>query len=151
MNLMITKEVDNINKCCLYANDFHLEMILLPYIKENLGKSKFVILTQNNLKDTIKILLEKLNLSKKDISELYKIDWSTKTEEKIKNIQEYSNNKNKTTVVINGNVDFVKENIEIINSFNKNNIDVIECYNVEDLKSTKINIEEYEILNTKRI
>lgn len=151
MNLMITKEVDNINKCCLYANDFHLEMILLPYIKENLGKSKFVILTQNNLKDTIKILLEKVNLSKKDISELYKIDWSTKTEEKIKNIQEYSNNKNKTTVVINGNVDFVKENIEIINSFNKNNIDVIECYNVEDLKSTKINIEEYEILNTKRI
>ncbi len=148
---MITKEVDNINKCCLYANDFHLEMILLPYIKENLGKSKFVILTQNNLKDTIKILLEKVNLSKKDISELYKIDWSTKTEEKIKNIQEYSNNKNKTTVVINGNVDFVKENIEIINSFNKNNIDVIECYNVEDLKSTKINIEEYEILNTKRI
>ena len=138
MNLMITKEVDNINKCCLYANDFHLEMILLPYIKEN-------------LKDTIKILLEKVNLSKKDISELYKIDWSTKTEEKIKNIQEYSNNKNKTTVVINGNVDFVKENIEIINSFNKNNIDVIECYNVEDLKSTKINIEEYEILNTKRI
>jgi len=126
-------------------------MILLPYIKENLGKSKFVILTQNNLKDTIKILLEKVNLSKKDISELYKIDWSTKTEEKIKNIQEYSNNKNKTTVVINGNVDFVKENIEIINSFNKNNIDVIECYNVEDLKSTKINIEEYEILNTKRI
>ncbi len=82
---------------------------------------------------------------------MYKIDWSTKTEEKIKNIQEYSNNKNKTTVVINGNVDFVKENIEIINSFNKNNIDVIECYNVEDLKSTKINIEEYEILNTKRI
>ena len=148
---MITKEVDNINKCCLYANDFHLEMILLPYIKENLGKSKFVILTQNNLKDTIKILLEKVNLSKKDISELYKIDWSTKTEEKIKNIQEYSNNKNKTTVVINGNVDFVKENIEIINSFNKNNIDVIECYNVEDLTSTKINIEEYEILNTKRI
>lgn len=148
---MITKEVDNINKCCLYANDFHLEMILLPYIKENLGKSKFVILTQNNLKDTIKILLEKVNLSKKDISELYKIDWSTKTEEKIKKIQEYSNNKNKTTVVINGNVDFVKENIEIINSFNKNNIDVIECYNVEDLKSTKINIEEYEILNTKRI
>ena len=148
---MITKEVDNINKCCLYANDFHLEMILLPYIKENLGKSKFVILTQNNLKDTIKILLEKVNLSKKDISELYKIDWSTKTEEKIKNIQEYSNNKNKTTVVINGNVDFVKENIEIINSFNKNNIDVIECYNVEDLKSTKINIEEYEILNTKSI
>lgn len=148
---MITKEVDNINRCCLYANDFHLEMILLPYIKKNLCKSEFVILTQNNLKDTIKVLLEKVNLSKNDIDKLCEIDWSIKTKEKIKEIKEYSNNKNKVTVVINGNIDFVKENIEIINSFNKNNIEIIECYNVEDLKSSKINIDEYEILNTKRI
>ena len=56
------------------------------------------LIVGNKGKGKTKHLLEKVNLSKKDISELYKIDWSTKTEEKIKKIQEYSNNKNKTTV-----------------------------------------------------
>ena len=31
---MITKELEATKKCCLYASDFHLEMILVPYIKE---------------------------------------------------------------------------------------------------------------------
>ena len=43
---MITKESKAVKKCCLYASDFHLEMILLPYIKERINKSNFIIFTQ---------------------------------------------------------------------------------------------------------
>ena len=33
---MITKEHETKKYCCFYASDFHLEMILLPYIKNNI-------------------------------------------------------------------------------------------------------------------
>ena len=60
---MITKE-QKINKyCCLYVSDFHLEMIILPYLKKKMNNSKIVIYTQKNLLESIKILLEKTNLN----------------------------------------------------------------------------------------
>ena len=43
--------------CAFYASDYHFEMISLPYINKKLDESKEVIvLTENNLKETIKTL-----------------------------------------------------------------------------------------------
>ena len=43
--------------CAFYASDYHFEMISLPYINKKLDESKEVIvLTENNLKETIKKL-----------------------------------------------------------------------------------------------
>ena len=76
---MITKELDGLEKCCIYANDFHLEMILLPYIKENFEENKFIIFTENDLEGTIKTLLERTNLPdeliKKKLLLLLKAVW----------------------------------------------------------------------------
>ena len=38
---MITKEHKVKKYCLFYASDFHLEMILLPYIKKNIYKDKY--------------------------------------------------------------------------------------------------------------
>ena len=80
---MITKELDDLRKCCVYANDFHLEMILLPYIKENLSETKFVILTENNLEETVKILLKRINLDENYKNEILNINYKTLSENKL--------------------------------------------------------------------
>lgn len=49
--------------CAFYASDYHFEMISLPYIEKNIEENKkIVILTENNLEETIKTLISKTNL-----------------------------------------------------------------------------------------
>ena len=59
---MITKEHENKKYCLFYASDFHLEMILLPYIKNNIDDTHFTIFTEKNLDESLRILLSKTNL-----------------------------------------------------------------------------------------
>ena len=41
--------------CAFYASDYHFEMISLPYIERKLEeKNEVIILTENNLEETIK-------------------------------------------------------------------------------------------------
>ena len=54
---MLTEELDSKKICLFCASDYHLEMILLPYIKDKINDSKFVIFTQNNLEETVKKVL----------------------------------------------------------------------------------------------
>ena len=142
---MITKELDNLKKCCVYANDFHLEMILLPYIKENLSETKFVILTENNLEETVKILLKRINLDENYKNEILNINWKNDTEKKIDYIKKFLNNNEKITVVIKGSLNYLDEILNIISNF------VIECYSVDELNETDINLDNCEVLNTKKI
>ena len=51
---MITEETV-IEKSCLFcASDYHLEMILLPYICKKVKKEKIIIITQDDLDSSIK-------------------------------------------------------------------------------------------------
>ena len=75
---MITKEHEVKKYCCFYASDFHLEMILLPYIKKNMYKYKFMIFTEENLSDSMNILLNRTNLNKEE----KKIDAKNRLEQK---------------------------------------------------------------------
>ena len=50
--------------CAFYASDYHFEMISLPYIESKLEeKNEVIILTENNLEETIKILISRMNLA----------------------------------------------------------------------------------------
>ncbi len=52
--------------CAFYASDYHFEMISLPYIEKNLEESKeILVLTENNLDDTIRNLISRINLKRK--------------------------------------------------------------------------------------
>ena len=64
----ITKE----KTCAFYASDYHFEMITLPYIEKKLEENKkIIVLTENNLEDTMKTLISKVNLKQEKKNNIF--------------------------------------------------------------------------------
>ena len=145
---MITKELDGLEKCCIYANDFHLEMILLPYLKENLGKTKFIIFTENSLEETIKILIERTNLDEKVKGDILNLGWDDNYMEKINLLTEFMN-KEKITVIVKGGLDYIKNVVNIVNG--NSNVEVVKCYCVDDINGENVDLGKCEVLNTRKV
>lgn len=145
---MITKELKIKKYCCFYVSDFHLEMILLPYIKNNISKSKIIIFTQDNLKDSVKLLLERTNFNNEDKNKILNLNWSDNIKEEItkEKVQ-------KSTVIINGDVNYIEQMNKNIKNLELDNIKIIDCYNISknNLELAKIQEKYDEILNTKRM
>lgn len=141
---MITKE-QKINKyCCLYVSDFHLEMILLPFIKNKIKESKILIYTQSDLLGTLKVLLTRTNLSYENKRNILKIEnWNNKIYKNInhEDTSEY-------TVIINGNDEYRKMIKKGLKNLNIKNI--VDCYNLNDsnIQKNKIKNKYNGILNT---
>lgn len=148
---MITKEHSGIKGCCFYASEFHLEMILLPYIKQRMDKMNFVILTQKNLKDTVEVLLERTNLDKKDKEKIINLDWTDNYLEKVLEMKSYLNRNKKLTVFINGDEDYNKYIKDAIDGYK--NINIIDCFDISKIdKNIKSVAENYDsILNMNTI
>lgn len=146
---MITKE-HKIEKTCLFcASDYHLEMILLPYIKDRLDKSSFLIFTENNLEESINILLTKVNLDKKDKEKIRNINWRNADDIKFKQLEKNE----KINVIINGSFNYIKYINNKIKEIKNKELKVVDCYHVGDS-----NVDIYEIskkynviLNTQKI
>lgn len=147
---MITKELDGLEKCCIYANDFHLEMILLPYIKENLEGNKFIIFTENDLEGTVKTLLERTNLPYELKLNILNLGWDDDYMKKFDMINKFIK-KEKITVIIKGGLDFIKKVANKINDFGDSNIEMIKCYCVDDINKENVDLSKCEVLNTRRI
>lgn len=147
---MITKELEATKKCCLYASDFHLEMILVPYIKERLEKTEFVILTENNLQDTIKILLNRINIDKNDKKKILDLKWYANDNEKFEEIIKLKQKNNKICIIINGNYNYIKEKNQKLNELIKDNLEIIDCFNINDseINIEKIHYKYKEFINT---
>ncbi len=146
---MITKE-QSINKyCCLYVSEYHLEMILLPFIKNKLRESEILIFTQNNLLETLHTLLKKLNLSNENKKRIIdKKNWKTEKIDLINNedINEY-------TIIINGDEKYRDRINKKIEKFNINVKNIVDCYDVNNtsIKSNYIQDNYKGILNTESI
>ena len=122
--------------CCFYVSEFHLEMILVPYINEKIEEN-ITILTEKKLKETLKILISKMNLKVENKEKILELGWDG--EEKIK---ENSN------IIIIGSTEYIKKKNKEIE--NKNAISVLDCYDFEKEKDN-INdiVKHYEnTLNT---
>lgn len=143
---MVTKEHKSRKYCCFYVSQFHLEMILLPYIKENLEKNKINIFTQEDLEESLKILLDRTNLNSEDKKQISKLNWN-KT-----NLEDISfENFDENIVIVNGDEKYIEEINK--NLRNIKNINIVDCYNVSesriDINKTQENYNE--ILNTRHI
>jgi hypothetical protein len=147
---MITKELENTKMCLFCASDYHLEMILLPYIKEKINTSQFIILSQNNLEPTIKILLDKVNIDEESKKKIWNLNWK---ETAINKIENFKMNEQEINIIINGELEYIK----IVNNYLRKNINkkinIIDCFHVDD---TNVNIDEISqkykyILNTNKI
>ena len=147
---MITKGTKLVKKCCLYASDFHLEMILLPYIKERIDKSKFLIITQNDLSDTIKILLDRVNIDKKQKEEILKLNWKESPKQGVKSILQLFEKNDEISVIVNGESNYVEFVNENINSLTKS-IEVINCFSINDMNLSNIKNSYDEVLNTSKL
>ena len=60
---MVVENKKSEKLCSFYVSDFHLEMILVPYINKKIEENERVIIaTEKDLEETVKVLISKLNL-----------------------------------------------------------------------------------------
>ncbi len=152
----MVKENNKEEKLCLFfASDYHFEMISLPYISENLKKDKKVIvITENDLNNTIEKLLSNINLTEEEKEKIAKIDWKNNDEDKFEQIKK-ANEENKNTII------FVKGKENYIDSINKNiknlissdKINIVDCYDINEVQNDVKNItKQYgKILSTSGV
>ena len=142
---MVTKEHKLKRYCCFYVSEFHLEMILLPYIKNNINKTNFFICTEKSLFDSMKLLLERTNLNNGEKNKILGLNWENNSIKEIKG--------EKCTIIINGGSDYILNINKEIESLNLPNIHIIDCYDVNQngLKIAEIHKKYDDILNTKSI
>ena len=129
--------------CAFYASDYHFEMISLPYINKKLDESKEVIvLTENNLKETIKTLVSKIILNEDKKVDILKIEWENNDLNKFKKINEDIKSKKDMVIFVKGKENYIKninENIEKWTEKSKN-VEIIDCYDMEEISQDMDNI-----------
>ena len=133
---MVVQDKTKEKTCCFYVSEFHLEMILVPYINQKIDE-KITILTEKKLKETLKILISKMNLKEENKEKILQLGWDG---DQI--IKENSN------VIIIGSTEYIKEKNKEIE--NKNAVSVLDCYDFEQEKNNINNIvNNYKnVLNT---
>ena len=122
--------------CAFYASDYHFEMISLPYINKQIEENKQVIvLTENNLEETINTVISKINLKEEKKAKILDINWKNDDLSKIKNIKKAVEDKKETTIFIKGKENYIKNINENIEKWTKENekIKLIDCYDLEEI------------------
>ena len=122
--------------CCFYVSEFHLEMILIPYINEKIEEN-ITILTEKKLKETLEILISKMNIKEENKQKILQLNWNEEGE-----IKENSN------IIIIGSKQYIENKNKEIS--NKNVLSILDCYAFEEEKNN-INeiVKEYKnVLNT---
>ena len=148
---------DNIKKICnFYVSDWHLAVMLLPYINKEINKgTKITTVFQNNMRNNIETLVRKLNL--KNEKEILQIDWNTKNNSILeRNVKENLSGGEENLFIINGDKEYVeKSNEKVIeyigkNKTKKNFIKIVDCYEVEQNEEKMYNIIKMHdcVLNT---
>ena len=148
----ITKE----KSCAFYASDYHFEMISLPYISKSMDENKeIIILTENNLEDTVNTLISKMNLEKEKKEKILSLDWDNNDLKKFKEISKKTKEKVDMIIFIKGKQNYIKninKNIEkwVIKN---NHVKIIDCYEFFEIeeKIDEIAQEYCKILGTSRL
>lgn len=147
---MITKE-HYIKKTGLFCvSDYHLEMILLPYIKERIDEPN-IIITENSLEESINVLLTKVNLDENDKEKIRSLNWKNTDDFKI---EEINNMKDKNVnIIINGSYNYIQLVNNKIREFVKKDVEVVDCIHIgdTDIDITEISKKYEKILNTQKI
>lgn len=129
--------------CTFYASDYHFEMISLPYIEKKIeNNGQILILTENNLEETIKNLLSKMNFSEEKKEKILKLNWKNDNLGKFKQIKNEVNTEKDIVIFIKGKENYIKnvnENIEKWTK-NKSNVKIIDCYDIEEVGKNMNNI-----------
>ena len=157
---MITKEFSSNQTCLFCASDYHLEMILLPYINKKINNSNFIIVSQTNLTLSIEKLLNRINIDKKVKKKIKNLNWNktaiTELDNIFINLKDYKTIRNfnySYNIIINGDFNYITK----IHNYLKENISedmkIIDCYHIDDknIDITTLSEKYHSILNTDKI
>ena len=132
--------------CCFYASDWHLTVMLLPYINNKIDKNSSIYMKcENSIEEKMIILLNKLDIKNK--RNIMNINWNNQ-------IQEDDDNKNEKIFIISGSEDYISNTNKTIEQYyNKKNIKVkiINCYEILEKNNLSEIIQKNgytKILNT---
>ncbi len=148
----ITKE----KNCAFYASDYHFEMISLPYISRSMDQNKeIIILTENDLDDTVKILMSKMNLNEEKKKKILKLNWKNEDLIKFKELSKKTKENKEIVIFIKGKQNYIKNVNKNIEKWvvKNNNIKVVDCYEFFEVKNKMKEVaEEYDkVLGTTAI
>ena len=118
-----------------YASDYHFEMISLPYIAQELkNKKQVVILTENNLSNTVQKVLSRINVGEKEKKEIFEIDWNQDNQNKLDKIKVETSKNQNMTVFIKGGKNYVQKMDSYIHeNICPTNMKIIYSYPVEEV------------------
>ena len=95
--------------CTFFVSDYHFEMKSLPYISKSLEEDKnIVILTENNLKGTIKTLIDRTNLNSKTKEKILELNWENDDLNKFKIIKRNIEQEEDILIFIKGKLNYIK-------------------------------------------
>lgn len=122
---MVVQNEEAEKACCFYVSDFHLEMILMPYINEKIDED-ITILSQKNLRETLEILTTKMNIKEENKEKILKLKW------------EGEEPKENSNIIVIGSKEYISQKKEDIKNINP--ISILDCYSFEEEKNNIENI-----------
>jgi hypothetical protein len=138
--------------CSFYASDYHFEMITVPYMQKELEEQKEVIvLTENDLQGTVKVLLTRMNLTEEEKAKLLAIDWSNQDMKKLDKLKESLKEGKEISLFIKGKQNYIHTMNQKMESFCSDAlIKQIDCYDVLEIGNDVSAISDHykTILNT---
>lgn len=139
---MVLEEKKVKNICNFYVSEYHLEIMLLPYISKKIdNEENITIITEIDLESTLNVVNERINLDKDKKEKIKKIGW---------NIQNIENIIPNTNVILIGSKKFINEKVFELKERQVENLEIIACYNYNEVKNDmKEIVSKYDgMLNT---
>ena len=139
---MVLEEKKVKNICNFYVSEYHLEIMLLPYISKKIdNEENITIITEIDLESTLNVVIERINLDKDKKEKIKKIGW---------NIQNIENIIPNTNVILIGSKKFINEKVFELKERQVENLEIIACYNYNEEKNDmKEIVSKYDgMLNT---
>ena len=139
---MVLEEKKVKNICNFYVSEYHLEIMLLPYISKKIdNEENITIITEIDLESTLNVVIERINLDKDKKEKIKKIGW---------NIQNIENIIPNTNVILIGSKKFINEKVSELKERQVENLEIIACYNYNEVKNDmKEIVSKYDgMLNT---
>lgn len=122
---MLIESQDIEKMCSFYVSDFHLEMILVPYLNQKIdNKEEIKILTEKNLQDSVNVLLSRINMSEDKKQKILNLGWNKDENTLTK----------KSNFIIIGSEKYIQEKNNEIKQMNLPNLTIVDCYDFEEIK-----------------
>lgn len=148
--------------CSFYVSDWHLAMMIMPYLKEKISEgSNFTTILESDIEKNVLEIMKKVNVEEKITNKIKNIYWEPSKIIKYSDISERLNKistAEEVIVVINGNTEFIKHANSNIEKWIRENekkikgksIKIIDFYEMNEIKEEMKEIldKHDKILNT---